>query len=89
MLSGTYLDHQFDIIGHMVANVQLSILAGSLWNSQQFKNFVLIHTNTSSNFCQPSIGLISCFIDNINIEKLLLVLEQISTKLPEFFWCYF
>ena len=75
MLSGTYLDHQFDIIGHMVPNVQFSILTGSLWHNQQFKNLVLIHASTSCNSCQPPIGLIACFINNINIEKLLLMLE--------------
>lgn len=82
MCSDTYPDHQLNVIGHLVSDVQLSTL-GFLFDSQQLENLALIHANTSGNLCQPLIGLVTCFINNIHIEELFLVLEQVGTELPE------
>lgn len=87
MPSDTHPDHQLNVTGHLIAAIQLSIIA-FLFDGQQLKNLALIHANTPGNFRQTLIGLVACLINNINIEKLFLVLEQVGTKLPESLWGY-
>ena len=84
----TYPNNQLKVICHLVADVQLTILVWFILDCQQLKDLTFIDTNTSRDFGQPFIGLVACLIDNTDIKKLSLVLKEIGTELPEFFWRY-
>lgn len=72
---GARLDHKLDVIGHLVAGIQLTFIASLLFDGQQLKDLVLIQANTTGNLCQSLIGLVARFINNTDIKKLFLMLE--------------
>lgn len=79
---GTYLHHQFDIVGDLISGIQLPVGTWFVADHQHPEDLLLVDSHAPRKLGKPLIGFVACLIDNADIEVVFLVLKQGCTEVP-------
>lgn len=70
------LDHQLNIVGHLVSHVQTPIVCWRLRDLERVEKLLLVYSYFITQFRQPLIRRVPPLVHDIDIEVFILVLEE-------------
>ena len=81
--SSTYLHHKLNIIGDLIPNVHASIFVRLIRHFQQAVDLLLVQAGAGSQLRESLIGLVPRFMDDVDIKKIGLFVEQRLAEIPK------
>lgn len=77
------LNHQFDVVGHSIADVRRSILVRLIIHLKKAEDLLLVDADATGNLRQTLVGFVALFVDYIHIEEVGLLVEERFAEVPE------
>lgn len=80
------LDHQLDVVGNLVSDVQTTVVVRLVRNQQQVQNGFLVHpVHRARQLGQSPVGVVAYLVDDVDVKVVGLLLEELLRERPERF----